>query len=93
MEAAAKTEGLETLVISTLVDVGKVSKGKYKNVWHCDGKARGLEWGIEKWPGLKGRVDEVYVPNYMGNWLGKVKLRKVGFTFSSRTLIILSQLH
>jgi hypothetical protein len=83
MEAAAKTTGLERLVISTLVDVENLSGGKYKHAYHCDAKARGLKWGKEKFPSLEGKIDEVYVPNYMSNWLGKVKLRKVGSVFPS----------
>ncbi|CZR54561.1 related to nitrogen metabolic regulation protein nmr [Phialocephala subalpina] len=75
-DAAAKVEGLERLVVSTLVDVEKASGGKYKGVWHCDGKARGVVWGKEQYKELAGKVDEVFVPNYMSNWLGKIKLRK-----------------
>ncbi|KAF8857608.1 NAD(P)-binding protein [Acephala macrosclerotiorum] len=74
--AAAAVPGQERLVISTLVDVEKASGGKYKGVWHCDGKARGVVWGRGEYPGLGERMDEVFVSNYMSNWLGKIKLRK-----------------
>ncbi|KUJ12868.1 putative NAD dependent epimerase/dehydratase [Mollisia scopiformis] len=75
-DAAAKTEGLQRLVISTLVDVQTLSGGRYENVFHCDGKARGVAYGRAKYPELWGKVDQAFVPNYMSNWLGKIKLRK-----------------
>lgn len=75
--AAANVPTLERLVISTLIDVEKESGGKYKGVWHCDGKARGVEYGKETFPELVRKIDEVFVPNYMSNWMGKIKLRKV----------------
>ncbi|KAE8449108.1 hypothetical protein EG329_008491 [Mollisiaceae sp. DMI_Dod_QoI] len=74
--AAATVKGLERLVISTLVDVEAASGGKYKGVWHCDGKARGVVWGKSEFPELGEKISEVFVPNYMENWKGKLKLRK-----------------
>lgn len=76
-DAAAKVEGLERIVVSTLVDTGKVSQGRYGGVWHWNGKARGVVYARERYPVLCEKMSEMFVGNYMGNWRGEVKLRKV----------------
>jgi hypothetical protein len=75
--AANKVEGLERIVVSSLVDAMRSSGGKYKGVYHWDGKARGVEYLTEKYPELAKKMSIVYVGNYMSNWLQDLKLRKV----------------
>jgi hypothetical protein len=76
-DAAHKVEGLERIVVSSLVDATRLSGGKYKGVYHWDGKARGVEYLTEKYPELAKKMSIVYVGNYMSNWLHDLKLQKV----------------
>jgi hypothetical protein len=76
-DAASKVEGLERIVVSSLVDATTLSGGKYKGVYHWDSKARGVEYLTEKYPELAMKMSLVYVGNYMSNWLHDLKLRKV----------------
>lgn len=80
-DTAAKIEGLERLVVSSLVDAEKLSKGKYKGVYHWDSKARGVEYLREVYPELAKKMTVMMMGNYMGNWKHDLKLRKVRFIF------------
>lgn len=79
-DAAAKIESLERIVVSSLVDVDLLSAGRWKGVYHWDGKARSLAYAREKYPLLAGKMSVLLMGNYMGNWLSDVKLRKVYFS-------------
>lgn len=74
---AAKIEGLERIVASSLVDAEKLSKGKYKGVYHWDSKARGVEYLREVYPELAKKMTVVMMGNYMGNWKRDLKLQRV----------------
>lgn len=76
-DVAAKIEGLERIVASSLVDAEKLSKGKYKGVYHWDSKARGVEYLREVYPELAKKMTVVMMGNYMGNWKRDLKLQRV----------------
>lgn len=81
-DAAAQIPTLERIVISSLCDVTKASGGKYKCVYHWDGKARAVAYLRERYPELAAKLSVVMIGNYMENWLGAMKLRKVCFRSS-----------
>lgn len=76
-DVAAKVEGLKRIVVSSLPNAGEMSAGKYKGVCHWDGKARAVKYLREMHPGLSEKMSLVIVGNYMENWKGNLKLRKV----------------
>jgi NmrA-like family len=80
-DAAAKIPNLERIVISSLCDVTKASGGKYKGVYHWDGKARAVAYLRERYPELEAKLSVVMMGNYMDNWLGAMKLRNVSYFF------------
>ncbi|KAH8663373.1 hypothetical protein BGZ60DRAFT_453862 [Tricladium varicosporioides] len=75
-DAAAKVEGLERLVTSTLVDATKESTGKYKWVYHFDSKARVVDYIFEMFPKLASKMSYVYVGSYMDQWKENLHMRK-----------------
>jgi len=81
-DGAAQITTLERIVVSSLCDVTKASGGKYKGVYHWDGKARAVTYLRERYPELAAKLSVVMMGNYMENWLGTMKLRKVGFRFN-----------
>ena len=60
-QAAAKVEGLERLVYSSLSDAKKWSKGKYTWVYHFDGKAKAVEYIKEELPELAKKMSVLLV--------------------------------
>jgi NmrA-like family len=88
-DAASQVQTMEMIVVSSLPDAEKLSGGKYKGVYHWDGKARALAYLKEAYPGLAGKLSTIIMGSYMGNWLGDLKLRKVGFFLSSEVLMLL----
>ncbi|RFU30251.1 hypothetical protein B7463_g6106, partial [Scytalidium lignicola] len=83
IDAAAKTEGLERLVYSSLSDGNRWSKGKYPNVLHFDSKAHASYYGAEKYPELWKKTSLLqvgwYLPNLTGNPLLQPKKNASGF--------------
>ncbi|PMD36789.1 putative NAD dependent epimerase/dehydratase [Hyaloscypha variabilis F] len=75
-DAASQVQALERIVVSSLVDAEKLSGGKYKGVYHWEGKAAALKYLKETYPDLAGKLSVVVMGNYMGNWLEDLKLRK-----------------
>ncbi|MCJ1450087.1 hypothetical protein MMC28_000416 [Mycoblastus sanguinarius] len=67
-QAAAKVEGLERLVYSSLSDAKKWSKGKYTWVYHFDGKAKAVEYIKEELPELAKKMSVLLVGLYMTHW-------------------------
>lgn len=76
-DAAAKTEGLERFVVSSLVDARMWSKGKYETVYHFDSKARAVAYVREVYPELAAKMSVVVVGAYLSNWLGNLGIWKV----------------
>jgi hypothetical protein len=76
-DAASKVEGLERIVVSSLVDAEKLSGGKYKGVYHWNSKARGVAYLQDQYPDLAKKMTVVIMGNYMDNWQHELKLRKV----------------
>lgn len=80
-DAASKIGTLERIVISSLVDAGKLSGGKYTGVYHWDSKARGVVCLQEQYPELATKLSTVLIGNYMENWRYLPSLRKVNRQF------------
>lgn len=86
-KAAKETEGLERFVWSSLSAATKWSKGKYKNLWHFDGKAEVERW-VREDAVLGPKASFVQVGLYVDNWkviqgaLGRVE----GGGFASKVL-------
>jgi hypothetical protein len=80
-DAAALIPTLERIVVSSLVEAKGLSRGKYKGVYHWDGKAKALAYLKETYPELAGKLSTVIIGNYMGNWIRELKLRKVIICF------------
>jgi hypothetical protein len=64
-------------VISSLCDATKASGGKYKSVYHWDSKAKAVEYLKATYSELAGKLSVLMMGNYMQNWLGDLRLRKV----------------
>jgi hypothetical protein len=81
-DAAAKVvEGLDEvgLIVSTLSNARKCSKGKYKELWHFNSKADVFPSYLEKYPKLAAKTSYLQTGYFMtswklapGNYLGKV---------------------
>jgi hypothetical protein len=76
-DAAALVPTIERIVVSSLVEAKERSGGKYKGVYHWDGKARALKYLRKAHADLAGKLSVVIMGNYMGNWLKALELRKV----------------
>jgi hypothetical protein len=76
-DAAALVPTIERIVVSSLVEAKERSGGKYKGVYHWDGKARALKYLRDTHADLARKLSVVVMGNYMGNWLKDLKLRKV----------------
>ncbi|KAK5125438.1 hypothetical protein LTR85_000547 [Meristemomyces frigidus] len=66
--AAKHLEGLDRLVVSTLSDSQKWSKGDIKWNLHFDGKAKYTEYLKATYPGLAAKTSYVQLGNYLSNW-------------------------
>jgi hypothetical protein len=80
-DAAALIPTLKRIVVSSLVEAKCLSGGKYKGVYHWDGKAKALAYLKEAYPELAGKLSTVIMGNYMENWIRELKLRKVCIPF------------
>jgi len=76
-DAASQVPSLEKIVISSLCDATKLSGGKYSGVYHWNSKAKAVQYLREKHPELAMKLSIVMIGNYMSNWKGDLKLRKV----------------
>lgn len=67
-DAAATVEALDRLIMSSVCNVKKLSKGKYTWVYHFDAKANAVEYIREKYPKLAAKMSIVQIGVYMNNW-------------------------
>lgn len=67
-DAAATVEALDRLIMSSVCNVKKLSKGKYTWVYHFDAKANAVEYIQEKYPKLAAKMSIVQIGVYMNNW-------------------------
>jgi hypothetical protein len=66
-DAAAKVEGLERIVTSSLPNVCELSAGKYRSVYHWDRKARAVSYLRKTHPYLARKMSLVIAGNNMEN--------------------------
>ncbi|TVY86084.1 NmrA-like family domain-containing protein, partial [Lachnellula willkommii] len=60
-DAAARTEGLQRLVVSSLCDASEWSGGRYTGVFHFDAKARAVRYVRDVYPELAAKMSVVQV--------------------------------
>jgi nucleoside-diphosphate-sugar epimerase len=79
-DAAAKVEGLQRLVFSSLPNVLNSSGGRIKHVMHFDSKALAVEYGQATYPELWKKTSVILVGLYLSNVLSSPFLepKKVG---------------
>ena len=68
VDAAARVEGLETFVFSTLSDTRKWSNGTITENYHFDGKAEVERYLKERHPELAGKARYLQMGFYFDNW-------------------------
>ncbi len=67
-DAATTVGSLDRLILSSLCDATKLSKGKYTNVYHFDAKASIVAYVRSQHPDLAAKMSIVQVGAYMSNW-------------------------
>lgn len=67
-DAAAKAEGLQRFIFSSLSNATKWSRGKYPRVFHFDAKAHAAEYGKTEYPGLCAKTSVIQLGWYLSNW-------------------------
>jgi hypothetical protein len=70
IDAAANIDTLERFVFSCLPNPNTLSGGKYKNVYHFEGKAAAEEYGRTAHPELWAKTSVFYAGYYLENYLG-----------------------
>ncbi|KAL4911228.1 hypothetical protein BDW74DRAFT_6284 [Aspergillus multicolor] len=70
IDAAAKVDTLERFIFSSLPNSNKLSDGKYKHVYHFEGKAIAEEYGRTAHPDLWAKTTVFYAGFYLDNWFG-----------------------
>ncbi|TVY15394.1 NmrA-like family domain-containing protein 1 [Lachnellula arida] len=75
-DAAARTEGLQRLVVSSLCDASEWSAGRYTGVFHFDAKARAVRYVRDVYPELAAKMSVVQVGSYLSNWRGNLGVWK-----------------
>ncbi|RDW93598.1 NmrA/HSCARG family protein [Aspergillus mulundensis] len=70
IDAAAKVDTLERFIFSSLPNPNKLSDGKYKHVYHFEGKAIAEEYGRTAHPALWAKTTVFYAGLYLENWFG-----------------------
>ena len=68
-DAASRTTGLERLIVSSISDCTKWSKGKYKHVYHFDSKAHAVEYGKTTYPELWKKTSVLQAGFFLSNFL------------------------
>ncbi|KAM0541009.1 hypothetical protein ACHAPJ_013409 [Fusarium lateritium] len=68
IDAAAKVSTLERFILSALSNATKWSNGKYKHVYHFDGKAKAVEYTQEAHPDLWTRTSVFQAGLFLSNW-------------------------
>ncbi|KIX05561.1 uncharacterized protein Z518_06433 [Rhinocladiella mackenziei CBS 650.93] len=66
-DAAAKTDGLQRMIFSSLSYAKKWSGGKYSHVYHLDSKAEAVEYGRLKYPELWKKTSIIQIGYYLSN--------------------------
>lgn len=70
IDAAAKVDTLEIFVFSSLPNTNKLSGGKYRHVYHFEGKAVAEEYGRLSHPKLWEKTSIFYGGYYLENYFG-----------------------
>lgn len=82
IDAAAQVSTLQRLILSSLSDAKKWSKGKYTHVYHFDSKANADYYAQEQYPNLWAKASVYQAGLYLSNFLpdGLAPATLVSFT-------------